>query len=133
MSNWSLRLDDYEIEPERYHELKWTCRQYDRYKEKLEAMRRGEVDRISKGNGVWHGRSDPVASEAQRLADCFEARRVRAIEQAAVAADPQLCKYILVNVTRNKRFEELGVPCGRNQFFEARRRFFAELDDRLRE
>jgi len=132
VANWAIQLGNHGIDDARYHELKWICRQYDKYRDALAAMRRGETDKRNAGNSVWHGRPDPVAYEAMRLADSFEAARINAIEQAAVAADPQLCRYILANVARDISFEKLNVPCGRNQFFEARRKFFIELDDRLR-
>lgn len=57
--------------------------------------------------------------------------RAEAVRAAAEAADPALCVYILRNVTRRVRYEEMPVPCGINQFFRARRRFFVELDQRV--
>lgn len=46
------------------------------------------------------------------------------IEQAAIAADSDLCAYILRNVTRDEGITTLKPPCGRRQFYEARRKFF---------
>lgn len=57
--------------------------------------------------------------------------RAEAVRAAAEAVDPALCTYILSNVTRRVRYEEMPVPCGINQFFRARRRFFVELDGRM--
>lgn len=62
------------------------------------------------------------ASKDERWVD-----KIKAVEQAAEAADPALAKYILRNVTEKAKFEEMPVPSGVNQFFRARRRFFVEL------
>lgn len=59
--------------------------------------------------------------------------RVPVIERAAAAADEFLAPYILENVTTGRTFEQMTAPCGRGQFFQARRRYFAELDSILRE
>lgn len=52
---------------------------------------------------------------------------MKLIEQAAVAASAELYPYILDNVTREVRFELLGVPCGINQFSRIRARFYVNL------
>lgn len=49
------------------------------------------------------------------------------IEQSAVEADPDIFPYILKNVTEGIPYEYMDVPCGRKQFYEARRVFFILL------
>lgn len=57
--------------------------------------------------------------------------RAAAVEEAAKAADYALAPFIMRNVTERRRYEEMQVPSGINQFFRARRRFFVELDRRV--
>lgn len=125
---YKLRMDEYGISGDRYTELKYMCRQYDAMKSKLNRIRMGIDDPSPrKGNSAAQVK-DPTGNNAARAADSWCARRIGAIEQAARVADPSLSKYILSNVTRDVRYEEMPVPCGINQFYRARRRFFWELD-----
>lgn len=59
-----------------------------------------------------------------------EARRA-AIDEAARKAGDGLRRWILRSVVDAVPWEEMPVPCGRRQFYAARRRFFAELDKML--
>lgn len=103
------------------------ARQYDQLKAAERRWRAGIYDRRAEGNRPGRGHSDPTAGEALRMASSPYAWKIAAIEQAAMAADMSLFPYILANVTRDMRFEDMDVPAGRNQFFDARRRFFEEL------
>lgn len=57
--------------------------------------------------------------------------RDAAIQAAAKAADEALAPYLLRHAARGTTYEQLSPPCGINQFYAARRRFFAELDRRV--
>lgn len=59
------------------------------------------------------GGSDPKALKDAAL-----------IEQASREAEPNICQYILKNVTQGVPYEYMDVPCGRRQFYEQRRKFF---------
>lgn len=131
MREYRIRLENTGVSTARYEQLKWFARQYDELRRSEKAYRRGEVDKKGGGNGEWHGVSDPTASGGLRLASSPFAWKIAAIEQAAAAADPALCRYVLANVTRGQRYEDMPVPCGRNQFYRARQRFFVELDNRI--
>jgi hypothetical protein len=54
--------------------------------------------------------------------------RVLVIEEAARAAREDIFPYLLENVTTGRTFEQTNPPCGRSQFFAARRQYFIELD-----
>lgn len=69
--------------------------------------------------------------ENKRSKDKRRCSKAAAVEAAAEAADPALAKYVMLNVTDKRRFEEMPVPAGINQFFRARRMFFVELDKRV--
>lgn len=127
---WKLILENEGITEKRYLQLKWLARQYGELKQMEARFRRGEVDRTA-SSGVWNGASDPTGNAGTRLASSPYAWKISAIEQSAIAADPTLAPWILKNVADNIRLEYLDVPCGRNQFFAARRRFFVELDCRV--
>ena len=129
MRDYVIRLEQYGISRERARELSWACRQYDDCRRKAEAIRRGEVDR-GPATGAWHA-PDPTGSAAVRAADNRYARRVKAIEDSAKAADGALWRHILRNVCRGVPFAYLGAPCSQPYFSRARRLFFVELDKRL--
>lgn len=116
---------------ERYQHLLWLARDYDNLKQQERAWRAGEMDRSRSGDSMYSGRPDPTAREGMRLASSPFAWKIAAIEQAAVCAAPGFSKQLLANVTRGRTWEELSPPCGRNQFYAARSRFFDELDARF--
>ena len=60
-----------------------------------------------------------------RSADAESKANRETLEQAARETDPALAAYIVRNVTSGIPYEHLGiVPCGRRQFYQARRKFF---------
>lgn len=112
----------------RYTELRAFCRQYDEKKRK--AAKLLSVASPRTGGVPGHGGvSDPVYAAVRRrerlLADCEK------IEQAAIMADSVGYKAILKNVTQGVRYEETCYYGCRSDFFRARRRFFALLDESL--
>ena len=54
-------------------------------------------------------------------------------EEAAKVAGPGMYRFIMRNVTKGERYDTMipKPPCGRGQFYNARRLFFVELDRRL--
>ena len=113
----------------RYLELKAFCRQYEEKKHtaaQLLGVFSPRMDGMPGGRG---GAGDPVYAAVLRrerlLDDCEK------IEQAAVAADPVGYRAIIKNVTQGIRYEETGYYGCRSDFFRARRRFFAALDESL--
>lgn len=133
MRDYVINLSGYGISRERVRELMWACRRYDECRRKAAAIRRGEpVDapRSRRGNTAWR-KPDPTGEAAVRLAGDRYARRVKIIEDSAKAADPSLWRYLISNVCRGVAFQYLNAPCSRPYFTGAKRRFFAELDERL--
>ena len=123
-ANW---YEKHGISKKRYCELLWFARQYDDYKAADRRWRNGEYDRMATGNTAARGHSDPTAGEAIRIASSPCAWKIAVIEQAAIAAAPEICKELLRNVVRDETWETIGAPCGRKQFYEARRKFYLEL------
>jgi hypothetical protein len=54
------------------------------------------------------------------------------IEQAAIAADADLYKFLIMSVSEAISYEVLrdayGMPCGKGRFYSSKRRFFWILD-----
>lgn len=112
----------------RYLELRAFCRQYERKRHEA-AQLLGLASRGMDGLPGGGSAGDPVYAAVRRrerlLAD------VEAIDQAAREADPVGYQAIWKNVTQGIRYEESGYYGCRSEFFRARRRFFAALDQIL--
>lgn len=126
MRNHPLKLDDFGISWDRYKELLHHCRQYDQLVARRNAIRAGFNDLRITGMPRGNQTSDPTAQRAVAV-DAISGV-ISDIEQSAIAADSEIYQYILSNATRGIPYEHLICPCGRRQFYEARRRFFAILD-----
>ena len=124
------RYEDVGINKNRYLELKYIARQYDALRREEAKLRRGEVDRPEHGNQGWK-QPDPTGNTAVGIAVRSNAHKIKAIEDSAKIAGPEIYKYLLRCVTRGETYETLVPPCGRAQFYNARRLFFVELDARL--
>lgn len=123
-----LKLGEWGISWERYMELSYYCRQYQQLLEQRDAIRAGFNDLRLTGQPRGNRTGDPTAQRAERAIAI--SRKLEDIELAAIQADGNLCAYILDNVARGIPYERLRCPCGRKQFYETRRRFFAILDER---
>lgn len=126
---FNLALDQYNIDRNRYRELYYFCKQYRQYKKQLGAIRGGF--NTSMGDGMPRaqgGHSDPTAMRAQK-AELLQSKIDR-IERACHQAGDELCIYaaLMANVTDDIRYEDMDVPCGRRQFYEARRKVFWLLE-----
>ena len=77
---------------------------------------------------VWFARGyDEYGADDRRRSET--GWKVAAIERAAMIAAPEYCRELLKNVTGDMSWEVIQPPCGRVQFYAARRRFFAALDE----
>ena len=124
------RYENAGIDRDRYLELKYIARQYDKYVREEKKLRRGEVDKLTGGNQTWK-QPDPTGNAAIGIAMKSKADRIRAIEEAAQAAGAEIYAWLIRCVTRGETWEKMRPPCGSAQFYAARRRFFVELDARL--
>lgn len=122
----------YYIDKHRYYELKHFCLQYQFWKKSYAAYNElclpGSIyDRAPSGNV----KSDPTARYAMLRARYAE--KIRLIEAAAIGADPDLYSYILKGVTEGLSYTylktTLGMPCGRDMYYERYRKFFWLLSE----
>lgn len=121
-----LKLDKYSISKYAYRELKYFCLQYLEKKRELARLHSREYllhPMAYDGQRGGSGQGDPTAVAGTRAAllsaDC------ELIEHTAIQAAPEIYQWILLSVVEGIPYEEIGrVPCGRRQFYEARRKFF---------
>lgn len=118
------------ISQQRYIQLKAFAMRYDELREREAALRRGEFDRREQKNKTWR-KKDPTGNTAigNVMRSCQ--KQINAIEDSAGIAAPDLYEYLMKNVTRGVKYEDMRVPTGRRQFYAARRRFYLELDQRV--
>ena len=125
----------YYIPKHRYYELKHFCMQYTGWK-KLYAD-------ISKNS--YHSEylvverkthSEDWLIERCALITAYLSERINMVETAAKQADESLAKYILAGVTLGIPYDiiklRMNIPCGKNVYYEAYRKFFYILDDMRR-
>lgn len=125
MKRKDLKLDKYNISPEKYRELKYFCKQYEEKKANIQYG-------ITAINQDKSGASDGIGSptEAQALRNERYLKEVELIEQTAIEVDSELKEYIIKAVTQDLTYEYLNVPCGRRQFYTKRRQFFYLLSQK---
>lgn len=112
-------LAEGEISPARYEELKSICRQYREMRMVVSMAER-------------YGHHRALSGDASRDRELPEARRVRIIEQTAMAAGGEAVgPAILRNVTEGQIYAKLRPPCGERQFYQLRLEFYRELDKQL--
>lgn len=127
MRTYNLKLDKYNISNAMYRELLYFCRQYDDKKQRAAHARRVcavSIDGLPHGTGV----GDPTASRAAH-AERLQ-RDVDLIDRTAQEAAGTLAPYLLRNVTRGIPYNCLGAPCGKNMFWNMRKRFFYLLAEK---
>ena len=115
-----LRLEKYNISTNRYRELKYFCMQYREKQSKLRSIT--EISSLPMGESVGKktvDRTSDIAIQRMQLEN-----DIKMIDHAAEDADKDLFPYIISNVVDGIPYEYLGVPVGRRQFYQSRRKFF---------
>ena len=122
MTRKDIQLKKYNISPARYRELKYFCLQYEEWKAILNSDASAlKAVHISDMPGA-HEISDSTVAIALKRAEVSE--KCSLVEQSAIEAAPEIYEYIIKNVTQGILYEYMSVPCGRRQFYTARRKFF---------
>lgn len=122
MEERNLNLQKYGISKERYLELKYFCRQYNEFLDKIQYnLRSATNDGMPKGSINTNSPVEQQAIDNNHFIDA-----VNLIENTvnATVDDDKMRKYILQAVTLGTSYEHMKVPCGRRQFYELRRKFF---------
>ena len=121
MRNYDIKLDEYQISRNAYRELKYFCLQY---REKLERIKDISSGKAITYTGMPHATApgNPTVRTAEKLEPLRQ--DIELIEQTAIEASAELYQYLIKNVGYGIPYELLCVPCGRNQFYKTRRKFF---------
>lgn len=123
------KKNEYWISKERYYELKHFCLQYDDWKKVLLSLNSltSKQDNSYTTNRKY--RTSPVERLALLRSGYLE--KINMIDDAANKADPEISKYLLLAVTKNISCSSLitkyQMPCGKDKFYEAYRKFFYYL------
>ena len=131
LKNEISHKNKWSIPKHRYLELVHFCLQYPDWKKQLKqidilhakTIRDGRVD------VNWVDETSRIAIERTDILN-----RLRLIEQTAREAEPDLASYILTSVTYGITFPKMtakiDIPCGKDMFYDRRRKFFWILDKR---
>lgn len=123
--------NEYWIERHRYYELKHFCMQYNSWKQRLAELdglygRRLDMERFTETSDII----DPVAKCVEMRAYYLD--RINMVEKSAKLTSPYLSKILLKAVTEGLSYGHLqarfNLNCGRDNYYEAYRRFFWLLD-----
>ena len=123
----------YYISKHRYYELKHFCLQYKTWKtlcRDIYGIGNPNFPRVGFSPNV----SDPIIWAVERREEYQ--RKMHMVENAAIAASPELSDYILKAVTEGLKYENLkmvyDLPCGREMWYELYRKFFYILSSSRR-
>ena len=117
--------NEYYLSRNKYLELYYFCRQYDDWKKEYESL--GSVQAFRYEEKIKSpDPSDPTFNIAARRLELFH--KMELVEQTAIEANPELARFILMNVTEGAGFNYIDnrfiVPCCEKSFYKFRRRFF---------
>lgn len=127
--------NQYWISKHRFYEVYHFCLQYNEWRDEYRAMdglRAVSCDAMPRGSTV----ADPTAALAARRAALRQ--KMELVERTATATDAVLGKYLLKAVTNEGipytyLREVMGMPCGRNQYYALRRKFYWVLSEVMNE
>ncbi len=126
----NMSWEDYKISQNRYDELRAFCLQYEEKKAKIN---RGIA--ALNNDGMPKGNYKENTMEANAIRNVIYQKDCEMIEQAAIAANPQIYQYIIKSVTNDLSYryieydEKLGrIPVGKTDFYGYRRLFYHYLD-----
>ena len=103
---------------------------------------RDEYERISGGvravnyDGMPHGSNVGNPTEAAAIRAAELSAKMQTVQETARLADPEIVKYLLKAVTNEGITYEylrgiMGIPCGHNRYYKARRKFYYLLSQKL--
>jgi hypothetical protein len=121
----------YWIEKHRHYELKHFCLQYPMWrKEYARHMEMSIPSSIAERIPYGNTPSDPVSKHVE-IRDYYY-RKIKLVENVAIQADPELCRYILLGVTEGFSYTYLktrmNIPCCKDTYYDRFRKFFWLLD-----
>ena len=131
LKNELSKKSKWSIPKHRYLELVHFCLQYPEWKKQLRQMdilRSRQIDSL-RGDSNWTDETSRIAMERVDILN-----HIRLIEQTCNEADSNLANYLLTSVTYGVTFPKMAaqidIPCGKDMFYDRRRKFFWILDKR---
>ena len=117
----------YWISKHRHYELRHFCLQYPYWKKAYAMLDDAKVALSSiKYFPDKNAPSDPTARRAMLKA--YYSEKIDLIEKTAYESDPYLYEYIIKAVTNGLSYThlktKLGIPCGRDMYYDRYRKFF---------
>ena len=120
----------YWLERHRYYELKHFCLQYPYWKRSVK-----EIDGLYSKKfpvEIFGGNFSNPTLKAVEIREEYSNKMIL-LQDAVMAASPELSDYIFKAVTEGLAYENLhlihGLPCGREYWYELYRKFFYILSD----
>lgn len=117
----------YWIPKHRYYELLHFCLQYPEWKSAYKSISYISASNMSDRKT---DQGDPVSKAVEKL--MFYQERMDTVDNALKEADPSLYIYLFKGVTENLSYDiirvNMNIPCCRETYYEAYRRFFWLLD-----
>lgn len=123
MKKKDVKLWKYGISTERYRQLHYFCRQYPEWKSKTNYGLSAVVN-----DGMPHGNNISNPTQAQAFRNEKWVSNINLVEETAREADETIWRNLIDSVCYGTTYEQMQVPSGRRQFYEARRKFFYILD-----
>lgn len=122
----------YWIDKHRHYELKHFCLQYPSWRKAYIDCLDCDVPMVMiDGAQQQDGLYDPMTTRATTRA--HYSKRMQLLEQVAKDADKYLWQYILKAVTEGLSYTylktKMGIPCGKDMYYDRYRRFFWLLSE----
>lgn len=118
-----INQDKYKISKHRFLELYHFCMQYREWKDELNSEK---INRTAPEDAL----------EGYAVGKSGLRKKCELIEQTAMEAAPEICQYIIKGVTAEhvtyKYLKEvMEIPCGKDMYYDRRRRFYQLLSCRI--
>lgn len=132
----SMNCRKYTLGKNRYRELYYFCQQYGEWKEELRSSTHTVKSATVSDMPVAHTVSDQTGELVRKRMELQ--KKIDLIEAAAEEAAPRLKDFIIkavtnTGITYTYLNQIMEMPCGRNMYYETRRKFYWILDKKLRE
>ena len=129
-----LNEEKYKISKHRFAELYHFCLQYPEWVDELKYKTDNVASPVITDMPSSHDTNSGVESLALRRKQLEE--KCRLIEQTAIETDAEIYQYILRAVTTehisyNYLRTVMGIPCGKNYYYDRRRRFYYLLSQKI--
>ncbi|MCI8793326.1 MAG: hypothetical protein HFG38_11140 [Eubacterium sp.] len=131
----SKNCREYKLSKNRYKELYYFCQQYSEWKDMLKCSNHTVKSVVLSGMPGSHSFKDQTSELAEKRVGWQE--KIDLVEATAEEADPILKNFIIKAVTNDGvtytyLSQRMEIPCGKNMYYEKRRKFYWLLDKKLK-